>query len=350
MFRPAPRALPAFMAALAAAAVLPACSTNPTTGRSQFNALSREEEIAMGTEAQPELTKEYGGEVQNADLQQYVARIGNSLAQQTEGDFPSLPWEFTLLDSDVINAFALPGGKVFMSRGLAEKMTNEAQLAGVLGHEVGHVTARHINDRIAQQIGVGVLTTAAGVAIGATSDDDLVRYGAPIAFGVGGQLVLLSYSRSQELESDRLGVRYMTKVGYDPRGQLQVMEILDEAAGTDRAASFFATHPDPKARIQQIEKLLQGEYAFTQNNPQFSLKEREFREQFLARLPARAAQPKADASGRVFDLSRPALWCGVCAAAVSSGQFTTESSTEGHRAEAGTHSEARGPVSAQPRP
>jgi len=314
-------------ALLCLGASLPGCTTNPTTGRSQFNALSRDEEIALGAQAMPEMVKEYGGEVQSADLRQYVSRIGRSLADQTEADYPSLPWEFTLLDSDVINAFALPGGKVFMSRGLAEKMTNEAQLAGVLGHEVGHVTARHINDRMTDQLTVGILATAAGVAVGATSDNDLVRYGAPIAFGVGSQVVLLSFSRGQELESDELGVRYMVKVGYDPKGQLQVMEILDREAGSERSASFFATHPDPKARIEAIEKLLKGEYAYTQNNPQYTLREREFREQFLARLPAKTSPKKAE---RVFDLSRPALWCGVCAA---SEELTTEA--QRHREEAG---------------
>ena len=295
--------------------VLQACTTNPTTGRSQFNALSRDEEIKLGADAKPEMLKEYGGEVKSVDLQQYVSRVGRRLADQTEADYPSLPWEFTLLDSDVINAFALPGGKVFMSRGLAAKLTNEAEMAGVLGHECGHVTARHINDRMADQIGVGVIATVAGAVIGSTSDNDLVRYGTPVAFGVGSQLVLLSFSRNQELEADRLGVRYMVKVGYDPKGQLQVMEVLDRESGGDSASSFFATHPDPKARIAQIQKLLAGEYAYTQNNPKFALYEREYKEQFLARLPpAPAPQKKAEAGGRTFDLSRPASWCSVCAA------------------------------------
>jgi len=315
---------PVVSGVLAAAMLLTGCTTNPTTGRSQFNALSRDEEIAMGIDAKPEMIKEYGGEVQSADLKQYVSRVGTSLAQQTEGDYPSLPWEFTLLDSDVINAFALPGGKVFMSRGLAEKMTNEAQLAGVLGHEVGHVTARHINDRVAQQVGIGALATVAGVVVGATSDNDLIRYGAPVAFGVGSQVVLLSFSRGQELEADSLGVRYMVKVGYDPRGQLQVMEILDREAGDSRAASFFATHPDPKARIQQVEQLLNGEYAYTQNNPQFSLRESEFKDQFLAKLPARAPQQKTEGPARAFDLSHPASWCTVCAPAGAGAELTTE--------------------------
>ncbi len=308
---------PLCAAALATVSLaLQACTTNPTTGRSQFNALSRDEEIKMGIDAKPEMLQEYGGEVKSADLQQYVSRVGRRLADQTEADYPSLPWEFTLLDSDVINAFALPGGKVFMSRGLAVKLTNEAEMAGVLGHECGHVTARHINDRVAQQAAAGGAATVIGAVIGATSKSDVVRYGTPIAFGFGSQLVLLSFSRDQELEADRLGVRYMVKVGYDPKGQLQVMEVLDREAGSDSASSFFATHPDPKARIAQIQKLLAGEYAYTQNNPKFALYEREYKEQFLARVPpAPAPQKKAEAGERTIDLSRPASWCAVCAAA-----------------------------------
>jgi predicted Zn-dependent protease len=120
----------------------------PRDGERQFIALSRSQEIAMGTEAQPQLTEQYGGEVADQIATGYVTEVGQAMAALTEGDYPSLPWEFTLLDSDVINAFALPGGKVFLSRGLAARMRDEAQMAGVIGHEIGHVTARHINDRV----------------------------------------------------------------------------------------------------------------------------------------------------------------------------------------------------------
>ena len=108
------------------ASTMTGCETNAATGRPQYLRYNRDEEIQLGSEATPELTKEYGGKVANPELQAYVTGIGQRLSQQTEADNPTLPWEFTLLDSDVINAFALPGGKVFFSRGLAEKMTNEA--------------------------------------------------------------------------------------------------------------------------------------------------------------------------------------------------------------------------------
>lgn len=306
-----------FLLALPMALVLAGCETNPATGRNQFQALSTQEEIAMGTQAMPELVKEYGGRVANADLQNYVVEIGRKLAATTEGKNPALPWEFTLLDSDVINAFAMPGGKVFMSRGLAQRMTNEAQLAGVLGHEVGHVTARHINDQMARQ---GLTSVLVGVGSAAA---DAAGYGGLGQVGetVGG-VVLLKYSRDQELEADKLGLRYMTRNGYDPAAMRQVMQILKSASGGGKQAEIFSTHPDPDSRIQQIDSLLRGEYAGTQNNPQFQLKEGEFRTRFLSKVgPVRPAAPRPQGRGvggvrdLEFAFDEPASWCLHCAAA-----------------------------------
>ena len=268
------------MALLITLCLLVGCTTNPTTGRSQFNALSRSDEIAMGVQSMPAMLKEYGGRVAKQELQDYVTSIGRLMAAQTEGDAPTLPWEFTLLDSDVINAFALPGGKVFMSRGLAQMMTNEAQLAGVLGHEIGHVTARHTNERFSRaasaQLGLGVL----GIAVGTGAESQLINDLA----GQATSIALLSYDRGQELESDKLGMEYMARVGYDPMAQRQVMEILLKAAGSGGQPEFFSTHPHPESRIAQINDLLVGKYAHTQNNPQFKLGEQEFRQRFLSKL------------------------------------------------------------------
>lgn len=262
---------------------LPACTTNPTTGRSQFNLLSREEEIQIGQQQTPELTQEFGGRVQNQELQNYVTEVGRRLAERTEGDNPSLPWEFTLLDSDVINAFALPGGKVFITRGLVSKMNNEAQLAGVLGHEIGHVTARHINDQLTRQTAAGVgAQIISGIA--GQSSSAAVQQITPVIIQYGGTGVLMKFSRDQESEADRLGMRYMTDLGYNPVGQRQVMEILQREAGPGGGSEFFATHPYPETRIQRIDAWLKDEFAFTQNNPKYSLHEQEFQRRFLSRL------------------------------------------------------------------
>lgn len=278
------------LASAALLLTLAACSTNPTTGKSQFNALSRDEEIQMGSENMPQMIQEYGGEVPNPDLRAYVTEVGSKMAAVTESDYPSLPWQFTLLNSEVINAFAMPGGKVFMSVGLMAEMTNEAQLAGVLGHEIGHVTARHINDQIANQTGFQIGASVASIFIPEGAAGAAVGQ----AITVGGQTILLKYGRNQESESDSLGMRYMSKVGYDPKGQLQVMQILARVAGEGGGSEFFSTHPLPSTRIDRIQKLLDTEYKHTQNNPQYQLKEAEFKQRFLSKYtPPPKAKPKA---------------------------------------------------------
>jgi predicted Zn-dependent protease len=273
-------------AVLGLGVALAACSTNPTTGRRQFNVFSRSDEIALGTQAKPELVKEFGGEVQRAELKQYITEVGTRLTRRTEGDNPSLPWEFTLLDSDVINAFALPGGKVFISRGLAAKMTSEAQLAGVLGHEIGHVTARHSNDSAARELLVTAAAVSAAVLLENSNAGNTTKVLVPVAIQVGGTTLVLQYSRDQESEADALGVRYMVREGYDPKAQVQVMGILKDAMQGGRTPEFFATHPYPETRIRRLSEMLAKEYAYTQGNPQFRSGEAEYRAKFLSKLSA----------------------------------------------------------------
>jgi len=235
------------------------CTTNAATGHRQFNTLSRQQEIDMGKAAAPELAQQYGGPVPDASLQAYVRRVGMSMVPYVEGDYADLPWEFTLLDSDVINAFALPGGKVFITRGLAEKLDDEAEMAGVLGHEIGHVTAEHADKRVTSQS----VAAGAAVLVGiATKDDDRdwVRIGAPMLVGAGGQGFLLKFGRDEELEADKLGMRYMTRAGYDPAGQLGVMQVLAKSSGGARQPEWMSTHPYPGTRIKAIEKKLRNKY------------------------------------------------------------------------------------------
>ncbi len=284
------------IAAISLVAPLGACSVNPTTGRSQFNVLSINEEIAMGEEAKASLTDEYGGSVTDARLNTYISGIGQALAAQTEADYPNLPWEFTLLDSDVINAFALPGGKVFMSRGLAEKLTTEAELAAVLGHEVGHVTARHSGQRVSQTMIVSGIVIGAGVAA-SQSDSDLAKLGVPLLVGAGGSGYLLKFNRSQELEADALGVRYMVKIGYDPLGARMVQEVLAREGGSGKQPEFLSTHPYPESRIAQINEMLKGEYAYTQNNPDYKLYKERYKADFLDPMAALRAKGGSGAMG-----------------------------------------------------
>ncbi len=306
--------------ALIGALSLTGCRTNVATGRSQLIVLSHEQEIALGEEAMPELVKEYGGTVSDSVLREYVSGIGKELATHTEGDNPNNPWEFTLLDSDVINAFALPGGKVFMSRGLMTRMTNEAQLAGVLGHEIGHVTAQHVNERMSQAIGLQIGVTAA--AIGTRNNkSDLSKY-IPAIVGVGGQGFLLKFSRDQESEADSLGMRYMTRSGYNPRAQLQVMEILQEAVNESGGASapeFLSTHPYPETRIARIKEALRTIYPKADTNPNLSFEEARFQRIARPRLdaieankPRASLEPSSDDVRMGVLLAHPELWCAHC--------------------------------------
>ncbi len=275
---------------LAAALTLGACSTNPATGARSLTLLSWNEEKAMGAEAAPQFTAEFGGAVSDEPLQRYVTQVGQRLVAQIEPEVPSdLEWEFTLLDSDVINAFALPGGKVFMTRGLASRFTDEAQLAGVLGHEIGHVTARHGNQRMSKQIGFNILMGAAAVGVGiADSDSDIRKYGqyAVPALAVGGNVVLLKYGRDEESQADQLGVRYMARAGYNPTAQREVMEILQQASGSSagRSPEWLSTHPYPETRIERLNQILAEQYPDANTNPAYARAEQRYRTEFLARL------------------------------------------------------------------
>ncbi len=308
------------------------CSTNEATGKKIFTlGMSREQEIQIGAQAGPEFTAQFGGAVESPALQQYVTNIGKRMAAETEGDNPTLPWEFTLLNTDVVNAFALPGGRVFFTRGLAKDLTSEAQMAGVLGHEIGHVTARHGAQRIASRTALsGVLQVSAAVvgASGSQTAQTVGQFGIP-ALETGGGLVLLKYGRDEESEADSLGMRYMSNVGYTPRGQLEVMQVLARVAGTPNGAEFFSTHPFPETRIQRIEEELRTRYASMVNNPNYGDFADRYRSQFLVPLaklpppPEPSKQQQGNKSGPVdgtLALGDPASWCGLCAAGAASAR------------------------------
>lgn len=313
MHTPVSRRRPAALLLLAAAASahLGGCETNPATGKSQFLINSRDQEIAMGDEASPQLVNEMGGELNDPQVRAYVIEVGRKLAATTEADNPTLPWSFTVVDSDIINAFALPGGRVFISRGLLRRMTNEAQLAGVLGHEIGHVTARHINDRMLNTAIAGAAVSVAGSilteGVGGPVGDI-----APKALELGGQTIVLRYGRRQELEADALGMRYMTRAKYNPAAQRQVMEILEQSIGTDAGSEWFSTHPYPKTRIEQIDRLLASDYASVAKDPAYQLKAEEFVRRCRGRLALGRPSPLTDRGETLVAVGDPSTWCGTC--------------------------------------
>lgn len=239
---------------------LAACTTNPATGGSSFTAfMSPEEERRVGAEQHPKLVEQFGGPYTFKDLNAYVDRIGQSLARQTEQ--PGATYTFTVLDDEAINAFALPGGYVHVTRGLLALASNEAEVAGVLAHELGHVVARHAAQQYSQAVAANVGVTALSIAG--------LFFGIPPAAtnlaGYGAQAYLQSYSRDQELEADRLAVRYMTRAGYDPQALVSFFRKLDGDArlqaamvGDPNAADRFdimASHPRTADRVQQAASL-----------------------------------------------------------------------------------------------
>ena len=253
------------------------CSKNAATGRSQLLLVNSEDVLAMGIAAKPELIEQYGGETESSELRSYVRRVGMGLIDHVEPVYLDLPWEFFVLDSDQINAFALPGGKVFITMGLLSKLSSEGQLAGVLGHEIGHVTARHVDERISHSM------TVQGLLL--VLDFSVESGAATIVGGLAGNSYLLSFNRDQETEADELGLTYMTRSYYDPYGMMEVQEILKEAAGKNRSIEFLSTHPHPETRIRNLDKLLSGPYASTQNNPQYHMYEDRFQREVTPYLP-----------------------------------------------------------------
>ncbi len=219
-------------------------AVNPVTGRKQHVDLSVGDEIAIGLQATPTMMSQYGGEDPSAADQRRVDAVGGRLLGGFDSD---MPWRFEfhlLADPETVNAFALPGGQVFITRSLYDRLTTEGQLAGVLGHEVGHVIERHGAQRMAKGRLTAILVAATGVA---TDDRD-----ATMAAAAVGQLVNMSYGRDDELESDVWGVRLVADAGYDPRAMIGVMEVLREAGGS-QPVEFFSTHPNPDHRIERIQ-------------------------------------------------------------------------------------------------
>lgn len=253
---------------------LAGCSTNAATGKTQFDTMDRDAEIKVGDEAKPQLVEEYGGQMKSAPLNGYVTEVGMKLVAQVEDPAKNdLPWEFIVLDSDAINAFSLPGGKVFMSRSLMQEFTSEAELAGVLGHEIGHVTAEHAEQRMAKAQGVNIAATVGGTiasVFGGSAGGTLAEATQTVVGGVG-EGFLLKWGRDEETEADSLGVRYMIKAGYDPQGMIDVMTVLQASMQGDREAEFLSTHPYPETRLVRLKELLQAQYPGALADPKLTM-------------------------------------------------------------------------------
>jgi len=218
---------------------------NPITGEKQHVSLTPEQEVALGLQSAPQMVQQHGGLHPDQRAQSYVKDVGSKLVASTVARQSGYNYDFHLLaDPNVVNAFALPGGQVFITEALFAQLTTEDQLAGILGHEVGHVIHRHGAERLAKQgLTQGLITS---VMVG--SGD----HGATQMAQAIGSMVNMKYGREQELESDDFGVRMMMEAGYDPRSLLEVMDILENASGPNRTPEHMSTHPSPDNRREMI--------------------------------------------------------------------------------------------------
>jgi predicted Zn-dependent protease len=238
------------LAAAVSLALISGCATNPATGKRQIMLVGEAQEIAMGQEADQEVASSLGLYPDEA-LQAYVAGLGKALA--ATGERPSLPWTFRVVDDPSVNAFALPGGFIYVTRGIMSHLNSEAELVSVLGHEIGHVTARHT----VSQITKSQLATL-GLVAGMIARPELARFGDLAQAGM--QLMFLKFGRNDEQQADDLGLRYMTRRDYDPREMVEVFSVLDRlgtTSGEGRLPSWLSTHPAPANRAQRIQSEIQ---------------------------------------------------------------------------------------------
>ncbi|MGB6365107.1 MAG: M48 family metalloprotease [Thermoanaerobaculia bacterium] len=235
-----------FLAGLAILSYTCSKEYNPVTGEDIHISLTPHQEIALGLQATPQMMEQYGGLHPDQQAQALVDQVGQKLVRESVAGQTEWQYEFHLLaDPRVVNAFALPGGQIFVTAALFNRFTTEGQLAGVLGHEIGHVVARHSAQRMAKEQLTQGVTGAVIVASGSSSSEMLART-------VAG-MVNMKYGREDELQSDELGVLFMSDAGYDPRAMIEVQQILEAEAGGGAPPEFMSTHPSAPNRIEVIE-------------------------------------------------------------------------------------------------
>jgi predicted Zn-dependent protease len=249
---------------------------NPVTGEKQHIAMSVDDEKALGVQAAPQMAQKMGGVIdpRRDERARIVSEVGRRIV--AESDAAKSPYadnfHFRLLDDpETINAFALPGGQIFITKALYDKLENEAQLAGILGHETGHVISRHSAQQMAKgQLGQ-MLTTA--VVVGASGERSDHARMAQMAAMMANQMLMLRYGRHDESQADGFGLRYMAQAGYDPSAMLDVMRILKESSKGSRQPEILSTHPLPETRLEEIKAILDKSYpdgipsSFTKGRP-----------------------------------------------------------------------------------
>ena len=226
-------------------------SINPVTGEKQHVSLTPEQEIAMGVQSAPEMAAQMGGELNDARTVNAIRTIGNKLVNSTQAKKSPYAFNFHVLaDPETVNAFALPGGQIFITVGLLKHLTSEDQIAGVLGHEMGHVINRHSAQQMEKQQEMSGIVNGVvlGTGGGSMASAQIAQYAA--------QMLNLKYSRNDELEADKYGLHYMNESGFKPTEMLTVMKVLADVSGGGNRSDFGSTHPSPANRMIKIKEEL----------------------------------------------------------------------------------------------
>jgi predicted Zn-dependent protease len=230
--------------------LLSGCAINPATGEEEMMLFSPEKDVALGRKYAPQIEEALGGRIPDENLQNYVNHIGQRMARVCHR--PDLSYYFAAVEGGGANAIAVPGGYVYITKGLLNELKSEAQLAAVLGHEVGHVVARDTMAAISRQIGMTAILVAA------VASDAPPQVAGATSFISG--VLTLQYSREDEKDADLTGLSYMAQAGYDPNGMVETMNVLQELQ-TVRPIEFFSTHPNPESRIAYLEEKIARRYA-----------------------------------------------------------------------------------------
>ncbi len=222
---------------------------NPVTGENQFVSMTEQQEIALGLQSAPQMIREFGGLYRDDQVQAAIDAIGRRLVNNSIAANTRWRFEFHVLaDSSTINAFALPGGQIFITVGLLSQLETEDEVAGVLAHEIVHVLARHSAQRIAKNELANGIVGAVTIASGDASTSQVAA--------MVSQFIQMSYGREDELQSDAIGVCLMIDAGYAPEGMIRVMQVLAQVGGGSRQPEFFSSHPNPENRIQSIQNAI----------------------------------------------------------------------------------------------
>ena len=229
------------------------CATNPYTGKTELALISREQEIELGRQSAPQFEAEFGGRLADARVQGYVRAVGLRVAALSDR---SMPYDFAVLDSATPNAFALPGGPVYVTVGLLKIMKSERELAAVLGHEVGHIAAKHTVNALERRIGAAVLIEAVSEAAG--SRGATAGKIAEIVASIGE----LKYSRDDEYQADEAGIIYMMRAGYNPYGMVEMLGDLQSLSSAEpgRLAEMLSTHPLTSKRVEEARGIVQSKF------------------------------------------------------------------------------------------